>query len=151
MVDRGARLQAAAAIKGIVGQQISWDKYEETMLLGYSAPDDRALRAAYTYLWFCYSDFGETVLADTLTAEGKAAVDRWYAFLLSDLEYPWPESELMSFLGLLRWLPPVKRCLERRAAAFKAAGDVNTWPFVSIEDYQRVKAQAQFTSLFRES
>jgi hypothetical protein len=110
---------------------------------------DRALGAIWRRLWFLWDDFHNHTLTgkNSPTREERAMMDRCIAFLESDLEYEWPPYRSASLkLILLRALRLRKKAAEvekRETEELAKFGDLEVWPFVRKEDWERAVRSAQ--------
>ena len=129
MIDRTARDKAVQLLKTLLAGGITNYRLEDEW------PDrsiDFAVRAVGEQLWFYYKDCPEKMLMrasfDPDTIKG---IERCIAFLTSEREYEWPqysfETENRSVVERLFGLG--KQRSNEDWERFKAAGEVDAWPF----------------------
>jgi len=95
------------------------------------------------YLWTFYDDGSKYFL--NIKEQKPDAVplfERCIAFLNSDLEYEWPERTfrkkgLSYFKALFQ-----KKAEQKSLYKFESAGDIEVWPFIKNQDFQRIRMSA---------
>ena len=108
---------------------------------------DPALAAIYERLWFLWDDRGTYKLThrDGLEPANQALIDRSIAFLDSDLEYLWPQENLVSIPQVISRLLHLKGLELRRSHKWRqsARGSADTlfWPFASEDELKRATGQ----------
>lgn len=145
-IDRAARDLAAEKLGRYYHGEITNFDLEE------SEPDtrDRAVVEAYRYVWLLYDDFHESRLASAVRHDPtvQPVVERWIAFLSSDLPYAYPHGcdgvlapELFSrrvvfaSFGVAALTNRVRlRLFEQKRGEMEAAGDLSVWPYLKAAD-----------------
>lgn len=137
MIDTVARRKAAEGARRFVAGQISNFEFEN----GFPSSKDPALWAIEDTLWCFYDDFEEHHLKGEWEApeETKSLMLRWVTFLYSNQEYEWPK---ISYPGIR----PIEYGLfgklfnrHKVQHEFLDAGDIEFWPFINKESFQRAK------------
>ena len=106
---------------------------------------DLALAGIWERLWFLWDDYHNHTLTGKYSPapEEHAMMDRCIAFLDSDLEYEWPPFRGASFgLVLLRAFGFRKKAADaekRELEELAKFGDLEVWPFLRREDWQRAR------------
>lgn len=136
MIDRTARDKAVQLLKALLADGITNYRLEDDW------PDrssDFALKAVAEQLWFCYDDFPEKILTRvSFKPDEIKLIERCIVFLTSEREYEWPQysfetgnrTVIERLLGLGK-----QRSAEERER-FKAAGEIDAWPFLRLSDCQ---------------
>jgi hypothetical protein len=106
MVDKPKRLEAAKLIEDFFACRMTNFQYADRYP---RSPDDPALFAIHTALWFTYSDVLEHRMdrKHTLTNEWKRLVDQSVLFLKTENEYHGPKNFVSlsaPFKRIWRWL-----------------------------------------------
>ncbi len=131
MVDKPKRLEAAKLIEDFFACRMTNFQYSDRYP---SSPDDPALFAIHTALWFTYSDVREHRMDGkySLTNEWKRLVDQSVLFLKTENEYHGPKnfaSLSAPFKRIWRWL--------RRETPPEAIG--SAWPFDNAEQVEAAR------------
>lgn len=136
MVDRVARDKAAALIWQFKECRITNREFDEQYP---QDSHDLAVQRIYECMWFFYDDLSTHKLEGrhALSSEAQGLFERCALFLESDREYEWPPDSLVNLWVWLRWLPPVRRKMEREEREFQSAGDFEVWPFLRRVDYEK--------------
>jgi len=141
MIDRNARDAAIALLKKILAEDITNYEFEDQW------PDKSSefvITAIAEQLWFYYDDYPKTkFMRAGLGPEVTSFIERAIVFLSSDVEYEWPEysfaTENRSLFERLFGLG--KRRSTEQWEKFKAAGEIDAWPFLRIADYKHALEQ----------
>jgi hypothetical protein len=136
MIDRTSRDKAVQLLKAILAGGISNYRFEDEW------PDqshDFAVRAVGEQLWFYYEDSPEKMLTrSSFEPAAIKLIERCIVFLTSDNEYEWPHysfaTENRRFLERLLGLG--KKRSNEEWERFKAAGEIDAWPFLRVSDLQ---------------
>jgi hypothetical protein len=104
--------------------------------------DDPALARIWEHLWLLWDDYHNHTLTGkhAPTPEARAMMDRCITFLDSNLEYEWPPyrgSLRLLFLRILRLHKRAAKVEERQTAELAKFGDLEVWPFLRKQDWQR--------------
>jgi hypothetical protein len=139
MIDRPKRDEAARLVLDFLDGRITSDDLESSWP---GKTPDRAIEALSSMIWLFYDDHTprRMVGRDAASADERTLLTRYAAFLNSECEYDWPESDFMRLSGLgvlvplsLWLLAPVDRLIKARNAriddAMEAHGDLTLWPF----------------------
>lgn len=138
MVDRKARDRMAEILRHFASGQLSNFEFEDQV----PSTKDAAVRAIFDTAWCFYDDFDKHYMKGkwALPESTKSQMARWAMFLYSDEEYVWPD---ISFAGIrpLRhgFISSLFKGPEKEQR-FIAAGDYEVWPFISVESFERAKA-----------
>jgi hypothetical protein len=145
MLDRSKRDLASKLIHQFLDGAITSDDLESEWPTNKA---DKALEAIGSKVWLFYDDFHprRMVGKEAASNEERELLRRYCAFLESDIEYEWPNSNFMRLNGLGALVPlslgllwPIDRWLRERNAKsdamMEAHGDLETWPFRSREQW----------------
>jgi len=107
-----------------------------------SDKNDPALAGIWERLWVLWDDFHNHTLTGKYAPqpEVRAMMERCIAFLDSDLEYEWPSlmaSFWLIFLRVLRFRKRAAEVEEHEAQELAKLGDLEVWPFLRREDWER--------------
>jgi hypothetical protein len=141
MIDRTARDKAVQLLKALLADGITNYRLEDDWP---EQSSDFAVRAVSEQLCFYYQESPEKML--TRVSFGPDVIkfiERCVVFLTSDREYEWPH---YSFATENRTV--IERLLglgKQRSAEewerFKAAGEIDAWPFLRLSDYREATKQ----------
>ena len=137
MIDRQSRDRLAAALRHYVSGQITNDDLDAISVDWR----DRGAAAVKAMSWRLYSDLERHYATHehALNKEAKRDIARWIVFLHSDLEYVWPNHQLIETQGgplnalTLGWWDKRKK---RIWDAFLEAGDFSVWPFCHRTEFE---------------
>lgn len=153
-IDRAARDVAAEKLGRYYHGEITNFDLEESE----PATRDRAVVEAYRYVWLLYDDVHESRLASAVRHDPavRPVVDRWIAFLKTDLPYAYPHGHegvlapalfsrgtIVASFGVAALTNRVRlRLFEQKRSEMAAVGDPSVWPFLAAAD-MAPPAQAQ--------
>lgn len=143
MVDRKRRNILVVLLRRLVTGQVTNDQFEEDLAKLFQGTDcefrhDRALCGVAEQSWFLYSDNEEHTLRlkkKSRRRQQRREVARWIMFLHTDLEYEWPDVDMIP--KPLPWLLTLGIPHRRRMRRFEKAGDWGVWPFIRKSDYDK--------------
>jgi hypothetical protein len=140
MVDSEKRRFAGELIAKYLSREITNDELSDDFPRDKQDP---ALEAIWWNLWPYYDDTHSHKAEGKheLKSEAKDLFERCAAFLRTGLEYEWPAYQWIAFENLLRWLPSIRKRIERRFDEFKSHGDFEVWPFIRRDDYAKFASQ----------
>lgn len=132
MVDRAKRLEAAKLIEDFfVSCRISNFEYDDRYP---RSPDDPALFAIYSMLWFAYSDVREHRMdgKNALSGEGRRLIEQCKLFLKTDYEYHGPPN----FVSLSAPFKRIWYWLRRRTQPELTGPE---WPFDNAQQLEAAR------------
>ena len=137
MIDRQSRDLLAEKLRQFVSGQITNFDLEGIEI----SSDDAGVYAIADASWLLYSDSHEHKATDRnkISGEARESVARWICFLHTDLEYQWPKMNqagevLATFFNKITFgLWGRLTHMNKRINTFAEAGDVEYWPFLSVE------------------
>lgn len=143
MIDRRARDELGAALRGLASGRLSNDGFEDRLSRAVWSSRDPGVRAVRWAAWTLYDDLHEHRLVGprALGRHGRRPVARWVLFLKSNDEYQWPE--LAGWLRLLLLVPNLVtfNLIGRGLARWRdRRGDADVWPFLRRTDLARAMA-----------
>jgi len=136
MVDRESRIKAWNILDAMLHDGITNYKLEDEW------PDqspDFSLGAIGEQLWFYYADFPEKKLTRVnFEPDTIKLIERCMVFLTSERDYEWPQYSFVTENRILveRLLGLGKQRSAEQWEQFKAAGEIDAWPFLRLSDYQ---------------
>ena len=141
MIDRQARNEAIKQARRFLSREITNDEFADR----YPSSHDSAINEIFWLgFWNLYDDLKEHKLdgKNTLPEKTKADVERWLLFLETDNEYSWPSTnKIMKFV----WIPIDIITLffskYLRNKHYRNSGDIEVWPFINHEDFEKVKVE----------
>ncbi len=127
MVDREKRFQAADLIGKLMSGEITNYEYEDRLP---RSPEDPAIHAIHTAVWFTYSDVREHRIdgKSALTPEARRILEQCIVFLKTDLEYSGPKSFIDMTAPFKRLWNFISRKKEEEIPSF--------WPFDNDEQLE---------------
>ena len=147
MIDREKREAAAKLVREFRDGKITSDDLESEWP---QKSEDKALEAVESRVWAFYDDHRPRRMVGRQAAspEERDELTRYAAFLDTSLPYEWSKSNFYGIggcgvlvvfsLGLL-W--PVDWWIKKRNARTEAElrkqGDLDVWPFIRANDYER--------------
>lgn len=142
MVNREKRDVAKKMVEGFAAGTITSSEMDNDFPRDKNDP---ALGGIWERLWGLWDDFHNHTLTGKYapTAEERAMMERCIAFLGSYLEYEWPSlvgSFWLIFLRLFRFRKKAAEVEKREAEALEKIGDLEVWPFIRKEDWERVRS-----------
>ena len=142
MVDQETRSEAFLALKRFLTCETTNDEYEGEYplptLFGRKESKDLAIKAIYTMSWNWFDDFNNHKLEREyeLDLETRRIAERCLAFLETNYEYEWQETNFIStgFVGSVLTtlgLRPTVPGVEERIRNYldQPEGDASVWPF----------------------
>lgn len=137
MIDRAARDAAAHLTRQFRDGLLTNDELEDQWPYG---SEDRAVRALASMLWRFYDDHRVHTLSN-LHPETLAELNRYAAFLDTDLSYEWSEDrfDTIDWMGIADRLtggliPALSKRVRSRFERTSSEGDVSVWPFTRAAD-----------------
>ena len=146
MIERTKRLRASDLLRDFRDGHLTNDDFEDAWP---ESSVDRAFSAIGTMIWRYYSDTATHALISPygLTEDARKLFDRAILFLQTEMAYEWPQASFdftpPSGSGILDLLTAgwFRRRAERRfhrfEEGFRAAGDVDVWPFRTRDEFNR--------------
>ena len=134
MVDRPKRLEAAKLIEDFLGCRITNYQYDDRYP---RSPNDPALFAIYSMLWFAYSDVREHRMdgEHELSDEGRHLADQCILFLKTENEYHGPKN----FVSLSAPFKRIWYWLRRKSEPELIDP---TWPFDNAKQLETARGAA---------
>jgi hypothetical protein len=131
MIDKPKRLEAAKLIEEFLACRITNFEYDNRYP---RSPNDPALFAIYSKLWFAYSDVREHRMdgKHALTSEGRQAADQCILFLKTENEYHGPKN----FVSLSAPFKRIWYWLRGRPAPQLTSP---SWPFDDAEQLEAAR------------
>jgi hypothetical protein len=142
MIDRNARDRAVELLNAALAGRITNYQLEDQWPQKSS---DWALSAVGEEIWRYYDDSPEARLNPAiLQTKELEVIKRSILFLSSDREYEWPRYSIATENRTLvqRVFGLGKQRAKEEWERFKAAGEIDAWPFLRLSDYQEAAKQS---------
>jgi hypothetical protein len=145
MIDRQARDRFCELLRHLASGQITNDEFQDNLPLKSTDPAVNVI--FWNGAWLLYDDLREYKLIGKyrLSSQTKKEIARWTLFLKGDHEYRWPRLLwLYRFPGYLLTLLTVGIINVIAQRRLKQSGDIEVWPFLNREEYQRALEQPKY-------